>query len=161
MLTANRVRDLLAYDPTTGIFTWRARRSRQSSGAIAGYVNKYGYRRIGIDGRIYAAHRVAWLHIYGVWPQQLDHRNGIADDDRIANLRCATNSQNAANRKRRRDNNSGFKGVGWHKAKGCWYARIGFNGQRKTIGYFDDPHVAHMAYVKAATETFGEFARVE
>lgn len=91
----------------------------------------------------------------------MDHRNLIADDNRIANLRLATTSQNAGNRKRRRDSKSGFKGVGWHKTKGRWYARIGLHGRRKTIGYFEEPHVAHEAYVKAAIETFGEFARFE
>ena len=161
MLTANRTRALLAYDPTTGVFTWRDRRGRGAAGTTAGYVNKHGYRRIGIDGRTYAAHHIAWVHTYGSWPQLLDHRNGISDDDRIANLRRATTSQNAANQKRRRDNTSGFKGVSWHKAKGRWCARIGFRGQRKTIGYFDNPLVAHAAYAKAATETFGEFVRVE
>ncbi len=159
MLTANRVRALLAYDQVAGVFTWRQSRSRQPVGAVAGYVNKIGYRRIGIDGRIYAAHRLAWLHVFGISPKQLDHRNGISDDDRIANLRCATSSQNAANRGIRRDNKSGFKGVGWHKSKGLWCARIGLNGRRKTLGYFDDPREAHVAYAKAAVETFGEFAR--
>ena len=159
MLTVKYLRKILDYDAATGVFVWRITKSGCYTGEIAGfYVKKYRY--IGIDRHIYQAHNLAWFYVYGIWPKQLDHKNTICDDNRITNLRCATNSQNAANRKIRVDNKSGFKGVSWHKGSNKWSARIGHNGKRRTIGYFKTAELAYSAYINAAIETFGQFARV-
>jgi hypothetical protein len=100
-LTAERLRELLHYDPDTGDFTWRTARKRIPAGAIAGTVER-GFRRItiggGRHGPRYSAHRLAWLYMTGAWPNgYLDHINRDPDDNRFANLRLATNSQNQAN----------------------------------------------------------------
>lgn len=107
------------------------------------------------------AHRLAWFYAYGVWPQdQIDHRNGIRSDNRICNLREATNSLNKANERRRTDNTSGFKGV-HRRENGRWRARIGVGNRRLALGDFDTPEAAHTAYCQAAAQHFGEFARAE
>lgn len=92
-LTLERVKELLHYDQETGLFYWNAKRGRCAKLSVAGSWNSYGYRRIKVDGRGYPAHRLAWLHVHGRWPQgEIDHINGIKHDNRIANLCEATSS---------------------------------------------------------------------
>lgn len=156
MLTASRVRDVLKYDPDTGRFAWRATRGGRSGDA--GYINCWGYRVIMIDGRNYRGNRLAWLYTHGETPAgEIDHINMVRDDDRIANLRLATRTLNNANRRRYRNNASGFKGV--VQVGKRWRAEIRLNRQSKHLGYFDTAEEAHAAYVTAAHRTFGEFAR--
>jgi hypothetical protein len=161
--SAERLRELLHYDPATGIFTWLARaNSRVHGGDVAGSVNGRGYRQIGIDGRKYRAHRLAFLYMTGEWPvEQIDHINGVTVDNRWANLRPADQSLNNANTSRSKRNTSGYKGVSWHATKRKWKAEIGVNGRRRYLGYFSDPAEAHAAYVTAAEHHFGSFARAK
>lgn len=158
--TFERANELLGYDPYTGAFRWKVARPRRAAGSVAGYVNPRNYVAIQIDGRPYPAHRVAWLLSYGAAPNGgLDHVNGIGADNKLANLRLATGSQNRANTKRARNNTSGFKGVCFHKRSGKWVARITLNNRLNYLGSFDQPEVAHVAYCEAARRIFGEFAR--
>lgn len=90
----------------------------------------------------------------------IDHANGDGLDNRRANLRPATNSENSRNRRRRTDNTSGYKGVSLHKRIGRWQAYICADGRQTSLGYFDDPTEAALAYDRAAVQTFGEFARL-
>jgi hypothetical protein len=105
MLTAERLRELLHYDPDTGVFTWlRVKGRRVRVGALSGKANGGGYFQIGVDGRIYYAHRLAWLYVHGEWPvASIDHVNCDRCDNRLANLRPATKAQNAANARKRTD----------------------------------------------------------
>lgn len=89
-----------------------------------------------------------------------DHIDGNGLNNRRANLRVATRSQNRCNTGKPCTNTSGFKGVSWHKHAQKWCASIGFNGKRRSLGHHDSPEAAHAAYVKAAAELHGEFARV-
>ena len=161
MLTAARLRELLTYDPVTGIFRWRETRcGRARAGAAAGSANGDGYWHIRIDGRLYKAHRLAWLYVHGEWPAgRLDHEDNEPAHNWIANLRPATMPQNRGNSKVRSDNLTGLKGV--HKARGCesWVARITQEGRQKYLGSFRSPEEAHAAYAAAAVEVFGEYAR--
>jgi hypothetical protein len=159
-LNASRLREVLSYDPETGAFTWLVSTARHRRiGDVAGCV-KDGYRQIGIDGRRYRAHRLAWLWMTGEWPSaEIDHINGDPADNRIANLRPATSSQNKANARKRSRNTSGWKGVSWHARDRKWRAMIGVAGRQQHLGYFDCPAEAHAAYVRAAEHHFGEFAR--
>ena len=162
-VTAERVRDLLDYDPVAGIFHWRipvgSGPGRKAAGDVAGSVIPAGYRLIPMDGEKLYAHRLAWLYIHGEWPaDEVDHRNLNKDDNRIANLREATGSLNKANRRGRRDSAAGLKGV--ERKRDRWAARICKEGQRMHLGTYDTPEEAHAAYAKAARELFGEFARV-
>jgi hypothetical protein len=160
MLTAERLREVLEYDPGTGRFTWRIRHRRIGVGAEAGSIDRRGYVRIRIGGKRYAAHRLAWLYVHAAWPSdQIDHIDGNPRNNRLANLRVATNSQNQGNSRRRRHSASGFKGAYYHKPSGRWRAAIRKDGVRIQLGRFDTPEEAHAAYCKAAAALHGEFAR--
>ena len=156
-LTAERLRELLDYDPATGIFRWRVAPARcVQAGAIAGYVGAKGYRRVMIGGRNYQAHRLAWLYVHGQWPPgELDHEDRSPDRNAVENLRPATQSQNGANQKRASNNTSGYKGVS--RLNGKWRAQVKVNGRMRYIGCYDTPEDAHAAYCKIAAEVFGEF----
>ncbi len=162
-ISAGRVREALDYDPETGNFTWREPlSSRAKVGQRAGRKDGRGYIRIGLDGFYYNGHRLAWLYVYGEWPDGgLDHRNRDKTDNRIENLRLATKSQNMANSYRRKDNASGFKGIYFQKdkRKRPWLAQIRKDGKKFHLGYFPTPEEGHAAYAAAARRLFGEFAR--
>ena len=99
-LTVERLRELLSYDPATGKFLWRVGRQCMRAGAVAGATEVQGYRVIKIDGKIYKAHRLAWLYVTGEWPpEEIDHKNTDPQDNVWSNLRLATHSQNQANAK--------------------------------------------------------------
>lgn len=159
-LSQARLREVFDYSPDTGLFVWRqAPSSRVKIGTIAGRVS-HGYRHIALDGKRYAAHRLAWFYVHGVWPKDdMDHINGEKDDNRLANLREATTSQNMANARLSSHNTSGFKGVSWKCGTNKWNAKISHNGVTYHIGYFTTREAAHEAYVIKARELFGEFAR--
>jgi hypothetical protein len=161
-ITPERLRELLDYDPETGEFTWRVTRNHNARhGQRAGSTHGKGYWGIAIDGRKYQAHRLAFLHIFGKWPDgDLDHANGVRTDNRIANLRLATRSQNAANRRcSRRNISSGFKGVHFEPQTGQYRARIGKHGKSQHLGLFRTAADAHAAYCAAAREVHGAFWR--
>lgn len=94
MLTAERLRELLSYDPETGWFTWRVTRSsngRADAGSRAGALRSDGYRHVTVDQHKYKEHRLAWLYMTGKWPEaDLDHKNNTRDDNRFSNLRAAS-----------------------------------------------------------------------
>jgi hypothetical protein len=160
-VTRARLRELLHYDRATGEFRWRKRMNpRVPAGHIAGTLNRDRYRVIAIEGRNYRAHRLAWLYMTGKWRSQIiDHRDLDPSNNRWANLRRATRSQNCANRGVPRNNTWGLKGVsydGWR-----WRATIHKKGKRHYRGGFSTPQAAHAAYAKAARKLHGEFARTE
>lgn len=158
-LTAERLREVLNYDPETGIFTWRKMNRRHwLLGTVAGARHSGGYVRIYVNGREHYGHRLAWLYIHGEWPpEQIDHINGIRTDNRIENLRPATVSQNHVNTKLRDDNTSGLKGVSIHSTSKRWRARLHCNGVEKHLGFFNTKDEASEAYQRAAAEHYGDF----
>lgn len=160
-LTAQRLKELLIYDAETGYFWWREAEYPRRVSGLAGWTGPppTSYVRIGIDGVVYHAHRLAWLYVHGRWPtNHIDHINRNPSDNRIENLREATRSQNHGNRKRRSDNSSGYKGVGRHSAH-QWRAQIQVAGRRMHLGLYPSAEEAHEAYMRAAQTHFGEFAR--
>jgi len=159
-LTVERLREVLDYDPSTGVFIWLiSPAARAPVGAVAGCPKPDGYRQIQVDGVNYRAHRLAWLWVHGVWPSGvLDHKDGYRDNNAINNLRPATLSQNGGNMRRHRDNVSGFKGACFEKRSRKWRGTIVINGKQRHLGLFATAEEAHAAYVRAAIETFGEFA---
>ena len=159
-ITQSRLQDLLSYDPETGLFTWLVQRGPARAGDVAGCVSSGGYCRIRLDGRLYEGHRLVWLYLFNRAPaHEIDHVNGLRHDNRLVNLREATDSQNQGNRALGRDNKSGFKGVFWRESTERWYAKITYQGKQKHLGSFTDSASAKAAYDQAAGELFGEFAR--
>lgn len=163
MLTAERLRELIDYDAESGIFRWRrtVNNNKAKAGAVAGSIGQNGYRYIGVDGRVYLAHRLAWLYVHGEWPPgELDHLDVIPLNNRIANLRPATRSENNRNCGMSSNNTTGFKGVIVHKESGRFRAQIWKDRRRIHLGYFDVAEDAAAAYDAAARELHGNFAKV-
>lgn len=154
-LTQSRLQELLHYNRETGDFTWLPTRSRTAkAGAVAGTLStKAGYRYIRVGGKAYLAHRLAFFYMTGAWPvHQMDHYNGIRDDNRWGNLREATNAENQQNQAMHSNNTSGFMGVSWHRQTEKWRAQIKVAGRRKSLGLFTTPESAHAAYLTAKAE---------
>ena len=162
----------LIYNAETGVFTWllrpieSGRRRRHSlswntryAGKPAGRTALNGYVVILVDKRWYLAHRLAWMFEYGRWPKEdIDHINRDRADNRIANLRGATRTQNNGNTKLHRHNTSGVKGVCWATREKRWLAQVQFNGKCKSGGRFKSFDEACAARRKLAANLFGDFA---
>ncbi len=137
ILTQSRLKELLTYDPDTGIFVWILRAGRGGAGCIAGSVRPTGYRYIGIDRKNYRAHRLAWLYVYGKFPDnQIDHKNRKRDDNWIGNLRDVTTIENCKNQTMYKNNTSGIAGVRWHKGQKRWHAQIVVRQKNIYLGSF-------------------------
>ena len=147
------LRELLEYDPETGVLTWRERprkyfKSDQSwkmwngrhSGKVAlTHINPDGYKVGAVFSKVLRLHRVVWAIHYGSWPKQtIDHISGDKTDNRIANLRDVTHHENCKNRPIRSDNISGAVGVSWHAARKAWVVNIAVNKRQKYIGLYDE-----------------------
>jgi hypothetical protein len=158
-----KLQEWLNYDPVSGIFTWKKRCGNKCAGSEAGGVDAFGYRRIRVNARKYQAQRIAWIMVTGEDPGEyhVDHINSNTSDNSFANLRLATNSQNACNRGAPSNNTSGYKGVTWKKLKNRWSAQIMINSKKKNLGYFDTAEDAYAAYCKAADDFHGNFARTK
>ena len=150
-LTLDRLKKVLSYNRTTGVFHWRISTSnRIAKGSIAGRDNGNGYRRVMIDCKQYYEHRLAWMHEHGTMPDgEIDHVNGDRSDNRICNLREALHCENSQNQPRRSTNTSGKHGVSWHKSCGRWVAYIVKDGKKRHLGLFDFVEDAGRAYLSA------------
>jgi hypothetical protein len=159
-LTQSDLREVLDYDPATGIFRWKVALSfRTRVGQIAGSNHGNGYLEIGINGESYYANRLAWLYMTGEWPKgHVDHRDLNRRNNRWDNLRDATHGQNVQNSGPRRHNASGYKGVTLLKSK-KWHARIMANRKLHILGNFATKSEAVTAYNEAAKRLHGEFYR--
>jgi hypothetical protein len=149
VLSIDRAKELLTYDPDSGLFTWRvSRRGPARAGETAGS-NCHGYVLLKLDGEAVFAHRLAWLVVYGTWPtNDIDHINGRRDDNRIANLRDVSRAVNLQNRRSaHRRSLSGLLGV--KKNHGGWSASITTAGRRKHLGTFKTADEAHSIYLAA------------
>lgn len=137
VLTQERLREILNYDPETGEFTYRVRRGAFTPGKPAGNVSKKGHVKIYVDRQFYAAHRLAWLYVYGEFPEKyLDHINRIRHDNRISNLREVTPRENNENMSPSTRGKSGYPGVYWIEKSGRWIARINAGRKQYQVGQF-------------------------
>lgn len=164
MLTVDDLKSMLNYYPHTGIFRWRgdlpAKPGVRRNGRKAGSVNGDGYRSIKINQRQYKCSRLAWLYVYGEWPKQdVDHINRDRLDDRIENLREASESENKANSAVAHSKQIQLKGVYSYRSWGPgFFAVVTKHGKRHKIGPFNSAEEAHAAYVLEAKRLYGEFA---
>lgn len=156
MISQARLKELLYYDPDTGIWSWRVRRQSVAPGQIAGTTHHTGYIIIAIDRKQYAAHRLAALYMTCEWPaNQIDHINRVKSDNRWNNLRNATNALNKANTAKTKRNTTGFKGVFADKRTGRWSAACG----DEYLGMYGTKEEASQAYAKASIRKYGEYAK--
>ena len=165
-MTRDEVRAALDYDPATGAFTWRQRPERSPAwntryaGTPAGYGTRQAntsYLQINLNGRKLMGHRLAFLMMTGAMPKEVDHRDMNGMNNRWANLRPCTRSQNKANRGWQRNAKIETKGVSFTHTGRC-RARIKVMGVERHLGCFATPEEAHLAYMAAARARFGEFA---
>jgi hypothetical protein len=151
MITQEYLKECLSYDETTGNFTWIERPSHhfnsnvvkrqcnsKHAGKKAGTIGTKGYIQIMVGSRLYEGHRLAWLFVYGVFPQnQIDHIDGDRAFNAIVNLRDVTHAENGKNQKLKKNNTSGKTGVYWYNQTSKWLAQIGSGDKRIHLGYFD------------------------
>ena len=150
MITQSELKELLSYCPETGIFTWKKRRGGSAKkGSAAGWLSN-GYTRIAVNGKEFAAHRLAWLYQFGTLPNDsIDHINHERSDNRISNLRECTTSDNAKNMSMHKSNSSGVTGVSWDKKTKAWKACIHANGRKINLGTYESMPDAEYARMNA------------
>lgn len=160
--TQQELKNLLHYDPETGYFTWlkcNPYYHNMPSNFRAGGRTQKGYIEIRIGRKGFKAHRLAWVYMHGEMPEdQIDHINGIKDDNRIANLRPASNSENCRNRPKAKHNTSGHKGIYWVADHNKWRVIIRFNDKNHHFGYFKDKDDAIAEANRAREELHRHFA---
>jgi hypothetical protein len=168
ILSQAQLKELLHYDPITGVFTWKQCRGRQSAGSVAGALC-HGYIRIHLDGKNYAAHRLAWLWVHGCWPEnEIDHIDRNRANNSIQNLREATRGQNAQNMTLKAAASSRFRGVHFSASRAKWVAQIRINGRAKHLGIFENEidaaaaaeaarvkHYTHSPFNQASVKAIG------
>jgi hypothetical protein len=157
ILTKEYLHEIFEYKD--GILYWKLKSRRNLiQGNIAGRFRTDGYIAIGINRKIYKAHRLIFMMHHGFFPKFIDHINNIKHDNRIENLRESTHSENCLNRKLRSDNVSNSKGVSWVEANKAWRVRVSDHGVRKFLGYYKDFEVANLVATEARKKYHKEFA---
>lgn len=149
MISQERLRQLVIYNPYTGKFIRRSSRYESNVGKEIGTLDTRGYIVMTVGGTTQLAHRLAWLYVYGYFPpSHIDHINGDTTDNRIANLREATAKQNVENQKLHKNNKTGFRGVTFRASSGRYLAHVKHNRQQIYVGSFATAEEASAA-VKA------------
>jgi len=162
-ITAEYVRDLLNYDISTGVFTWKRSNKRARAGAEAGWRHSMGGRQIRVRDMKVLTNRLAWLHVTGEWPPDgmvIDHINRNRADDRFENLRLCTQAQNRCNSTRPRHNTSGVVGVlmSARPHSDTWRAQITINNKTVHLGTFRTKELAIEARKAAEQRQWGQYA---
>lgn len=161
-LTQDRLKELLEYNPDTGLFVWRASCGTARGGDVAGGSHGNGYLRIRLGRGRYYAHRLAFLYMTGGFPAaEVDHINRDRADNRWTNLRPASSSQNKANRGLQRNNASGHRGVYWHGQNHNWVAEGKVLGRKIHLGVFDRLEDAARAAERWREDKFGAFVTIQ
>lgn len=157
-LTARFVRSIISYNKKTGVLRWKYKKDHLAAKRVAGIKHHTGYLYVKIKGRMYGAHRIAWLIVKGRWPRKfLDHKNGIKNDNRFTNLRNVTHFQNGMNRRKIKAGSSKLKGVSLSKTTGLWHTTIMKNGRSYYLGQFKTDVEGHAVYCNAAIKLHGNF----
>lgn len=161
MITLERLRQVLEYDPETGLWRWLRPdlMNKKPISEMAGTISVHGYRIITYEGKKYRASRLAWFYMTGAWPEEeIDHKDRVMSNDKWSNLRAASRSENALNRDLQSNNTSGARGVSWNTEKGKWYAQIKKDGVSHYVGWFDFLDEAIAARDAVAQDLHGDFA---
>ncbi len=142
MLTQKKLKKLYTYDEGSGAFLIRKPYGKAQKRSGLGYVREDGYIAIGLEGKVYLAHRLVWLYVYGYLPEFIDHIDHIRNNNSLVNLREVTRTENQQNMSKRKDNISGVCGVSWDKSRKRWTARIKVDGKYLFLGKFAEFHEA-------------------
>lgn len=158
LMSVGDIRDLIDYNPETGVLTAKVNFSGRQAGSVIGSQTWQGYYAFSLFGKKCFAHRLAWLLHYGEWPSQpIDHINGIKTDNSIKNLRLCSLSQNQFNKPTQKNNTTGVKGVYWNKRDKRYVASVQFNGKKYSAGHHKDIESAKEAVMKLREKLAGEF----
>lgn len=159
-MTQIEIRNLVNYDENIGKMVWKEilPYHRAKVGDFVGTLHHSGYYYVTINKVYYGIHRLIWLYVHGKFPTNvIDHINGIRSDNRLCNLREATQQQNCMNRRKNVNNTSGYTGVVLDKRTGNWNAQTKIMKKNIHIGTFKTPEDANDAYIRYVKELFGEF----
>lgn len=156
-LTQDILKELLTYNPITGVFTWLVNIGAARVGGHPGIINSKGYLTTFINKKHYSMHRLAFLYMTGSIPEFVDHINGIRDDNRWENLRPANIKQNGWNRKINSNNKSGYKGVHFQKCSGKWVGQVRVGDKKVRVGTFNSAEEAAKEVMLAREKYHGEF----
>ena len=158
ILTQEKLRTLLHYDPDTGVLTWRAKPSRGIKvGRQAGTPTSEGYLALQIDKKKMYAHRAIWMYVHGVWPsEEIDHINHVRNDNKLCNLRLANRLENSHNTRKHAKSLSGHKGVAWHSRNKKWQVQMRFCGKSYYVGQFSNLQDAVQARLQAETKLYAD-----
>ena len=152
-----RIKNYLLYNEITGELFWiKSPKYDINVGDEAGSITNQGYVKLTLLKKQLTAHRIIWFMVYGYWPNEIDHINGIRTDNRLVNLREVTRTQNMRNS----CSNKGFKGVSYHKRDKKFHSRIWSKGKNIHLGSYSSEIEAASAYNSKAKELFGEYARL-
>lgn len=147
------------YDPEVGVFSRKIKTSNRvviGNPLLAGA--SHGRILIQIQNKVYKAHHLAWVYVYGEWPDEIDHINNNPLDNRISNLRLATRQQNNYNKRHLHRSGSGIKGVTWDKFRKKWFVKINVNKKQIALGRYDDLKKAEQVITAARYKYHDEFA---
>ena len=155
LITQDQLKTQVSYDPETGVFMRIKFHGKQISGKPLGTLMRWGYVQCRIMGNTYLMHRIAWLYVYGQYPQgEVDHINGVRSDNRIVNLRDVSHKQNQENQKLIIRNSSGYRGVSWTEHAKKWRAYVCHHDDRQHLGYFDSVEEAAAIAKEARNRLF-------
>ncbi len=155
-LSWDKLEERLDYNPETGDFSWKVDcRPRIKSGDKAGYSKKTGrtsYLIIGLFGKKYLAHRLAWLYMEGCFPNQIDHIDHNGLNNKWSNLRNVSSTENSRNQRLSIKNTSGHTGVSWDKTAKKWHASIMVHGKTRNLGIYSNKE--HAIFVRKQAEQY-------
>lgn len=158
-LTQDYLRSIFSYQDNGNLIRKTSAGSSRA-GSVVGHIDDKGYRKTTINRKSFGVHQLVWLYHHGSMPGQIDHNDKNPSNNRIENLRAATQSENQQNIDLKSNNKSGYKGVYFHKATSKYASQLRKNGKCIHLGLFLCPKEAALAYNEAAVKYFGEFARL-
>lgn len=160
MITQKRLKELLLYDPDAGQFIWLVNKGTAKAGDVVGAYSKQPYLEVHLDGKKYLGHRLIWLYVFGYLPDKLiDHEDGNSRNNKFTNLREASTSQNALNKKLNANNTSGVKGVSFRKDRKKYAVTFIVDGKSKSFGHYEDLELAELVANEARNKYHGQYAR--